>query len=429
MIVWKEVENPELCIYTSTQKLSGMAVMSFNSSFLCRIGTRSFVAILTVLLAGMVGAGILALPLLGQSGQPASQQQPAEPPAEAGGPQNDVGPMAIPKKKEEPPPEKPKPPRKPEGMPEYSLRVDATLVSVPVLVTTKEGQFIPGLKEGNFRVLEDGVPQQISAFNQTQNAPITAVLLTEFAATNYYFIIDALNGAYSFANSLKPDDWIAVMYYDMKPHILVDFTQDKREVFGALRELRQPTWSETNLFDALYETIDRLDRLEGRKYIILISSGRDTFSKLNYDHVLKQLKETRNTTIFAISTGQFVRQLTDCPRTGIDVINRCSDVRMDYLQADNQMNTIAHMTGGQAYFPRFQAAFPEVFGDIARSIRNQYILAYHPTNAKQDGTYRKIKVEVTDGDGHPLKVHDQKGKDVKYVIVSRDGYKAKQQVE
>jgi VWFA-related protein len=408
-----------------------MAAMSRNSSSFRRIGTRSFVAILTVLMAGMVGAGILVLPLLGQSGQSSSQQQPTEPPAEAGGPNTDVGPMAIPKKKEEPPEEKPKPPRKPEGMPEYSLRVDATLVSVPVLVTTKEGQFIPGLKEGNFRVLEDGVPQQISGFNQTQNAPITAVLLTEFAATNYSFIIDALNGAYSFANSLKPDDWIAVMYYDMKPHILVDFTQDKREVFGALRQLRQPTWQETNLFDALYETIDRLDRLEGRKYIILVSSGRDTFSKLNYDNVLKQLKETRNTTIFAIGTGQFARLMSpgDCPRTGIDAINRCSDIRMNYLQADNQMNTIAHMTGGQAYFPRFQAAFPEVFADIAHSIRSQYILAYHPTNAKQDGSYRKIRVEVTDGEGHPLKVRDQKGKEVKYVIVARDGYKAKQVVE
>ena len=381
----------------------------------------------TVLLAGATALWF-GLPLAAQSGS-ASQQQPSPPPDEAGGPQNEVGPMAIPKKKEEPPPEKPKPPRKPEGMPEYSLRVDATLVNVPVLVTTKEGQFIPGLKEGNFRLLEDGVPQQISSFSQAKDAPITAVMLTEFAATNYYFIVDAVNASYTFARSLKPNDWVAVMYYDMKPHILVDFTQDKREVFGAIRQLAIPTWQETNLFDALYDAIDRLDRLEGRKYIILISSGRDTFSKLNYDHVLKQLKETRNITIFAIGTGQYVRQFNDCPRTGIDIINRCSDVRMDYLQADNQLNTIAHMTGGQAYFPRFQGAFPEVFADIAQSVRNQYVLAYHPTNAKQDGSYRKIKVEVIDTDGRPLKVHDQKGKDVKYIVAARDGYKAKQEVE
>ena len=407
--------------------------MSLNTRFFRCLATRSR-AILVIALAGIVAAGVLVPSLVGQSNASApsaQQQQPAEPPPpEAGGPQSDAGPIALPKKKtEEPPPEKPKPPRKPEGMPEYSLRVEVPLVNVPVLVTTKDGQFIPGLKAGNFRVLEDGVPQTISSFNQTKDAPITAVLLTEFASTSYYFLNDAVNASYSFARSLKPEDWVAVMYYDLKPHILVDFTQDKQDVFGALRQLKIPTWTETNLFDALYDTVDRLDRLEGRKYIILITSGRDTFSKLNYDHVLNKLRETRNVTIFAISTGQWVRTAYDCPRTSIDVFRRCSDVRMDYLQADNQLNTFTHMTGGQAYFPRFQGAFPEVFGDIAQSIRNQYILAYHPINAKQDGTYRKIKVEVTDGEGHPLKIHDQKGKDVKYLVVAREGYKAKQEVE
>jgi VWFA-related protein len=400
--------------------------MSFNSSFIQLIRIRFSALTLAVLVTGVVTL-VLSGSTIAQSTAP--PQQTTEPPPEAGGPSSDVGPMAIPKKKEEPPPEKPKPPKNPEGVPNYSLRVDVPLVTVPVLVTTREGQFIPGLKAENFRVLEDGVPQTVSSFSQAKDAPITAVLLTEFAATNYYFVYDAMNASYTFANSLKPNDWVAVMYYDLKPHILVDFTQDKREVFGALRQLAIPTWQETNLFDALYDAVDRLDRLEGHKYIILISSGRDTFSKLNYDHILKQLKETRNITIFAIGTGQYLRQFTDCPRTSIDVINPCSDVRLNYLQADNQLNTIAHMTGGQAYFPRFRGAFPEVFADIAQSIRNQYVLAYHPTNGKQDGSYRKIKVELTDGQGHPLKVRDQKGKDVKYQIVARDGYRAKQEVE
>jgi len=386
-------------------------------------------AILVLAVAGIATAGVLVRPLVGQSSEPTAQQQHPEPPPEAGGPQSDVGPLIIPKKQTEEPPERPKPPKKPEGMPEYSLHVEATLVNVPVLVTTKEGQFIPGLKQDNFRVLEDNVPQTISGFSQTKDAPITAVLLTEFAATNYYFVVDALNASYTFANTLKPDDWIAVMYYDLKPHILVDFTQDKHEVMGAVRTLRMPTWQETNLFDALYDAMDRLDRLEGRKYIILISSGRDTFSKLNLDNVQKKLRETRNITIYAVGTGQFVRALTDCPRTTVDVLSRCSERRLDYLQADNQLITFARMTGGQAYFPRFPGAFPEVFADIAQSIRNQYVLAYHPTNAKQDGTYRKIKVELVDGEGHPLKIHDQKGKDVKFQIVAREGYKAKQQVE
>src|SRR5579864_2179962 len=136
------------------------------------------------------------------------QSQPAEPqtqaPAEAGGPQGDIGPMAIPKKKEEPPPEKKPEVKNPVGMPEYSLKVDVPLVTVPVLVTTKDGQFIPNLKKENFRVLEDGVPQQVTSISQSKDAPITAVLLVEFASTWYKFNYDALNASYSFAQTLKP---------------------------------------------------------------------------------------------------------------------------------------------------------------------------------------------------------------------------------
>jgi VWFA-related protein len=102
----------------------------------------------------------------------------------------------------------------------------------------------------------------------------------------------------------------------------------------------------------------------------------------------------------------------------------------DWLQADNQMNTFAHLTGGRAYFPRFTGELPEIMKDIASDIRNQYSLAYHPTNPKLDGTYRKLKVELVAADGSgPLKVKDQKGKDVKFQVWAREGYTAKHQVE
>jgi hypothetical protein len=109
---------------------------------------------------------------------------------------------------------------------------------------------------------------------------------------------------------------------------------------------------------------------------------------------------------------------------------RMGSINMDYLQADNQMNTFAKLTGGRAYFPRFEAEFPEDFQDMAQSIRNQYVLAYRPTNPNLDGTYRKLKVEVVDPQtGAPLKLVDQKGKNLKYTIVAREGYTAKHQVE
>ena len=352
-------------------------------------------------------------------------------PAEAGGPTDNVGPYAIPKKKtEDAPPPPPVTPRKTEDIPDYSLKVNVPLVNVDVLVTTKDGQFVPGLKQENFRILEDGVPQNVTHF-AVSKAPITAVLLVEFASTNYVFMMQALQASYAFANTLKKDDWIAVAYYDMQPHILVDFTQDKRAVYGALNQLRIPGFAETNLFDALYDTLDRLDRVEGKKYVVLVTTGIDTFSKLTLDKIMKKIKDTKDVTIFPISVGFIVREYCEthpggCRNAhgmGIPVSN------MDYLQGDNEMRTFAAMTGGRAYFPRFEGELPELFGDISNDIRNQYTISYAPSNSKLDGTYRKLKVQVVAPGGGALQVKDQKGKNVKIEVVARDGYTAKHTVD
>jgi VWFA-related protein len=357
------------------------------------------------------------------------QSSPDTTPPAAGGPQGDVGPYAVPKKKEEPPPPPPEKPKKIEGMPDYSIHVSVPLVEVPVLVTTKDGQFIPNLKQENFRVSEDGVAQTISSFGISQ-APITTVLLVEFASTTYSFDREALLASYTFVSQLKKEDYVAVISYDMKPHILADFTQDKGEAMGGLRQLSMPGFSETNLFDALYDTLDRVEQIPGHKYVILVSTGVDTFSKLRLDQILKKVKATQDVTIFPISIGWALREYCE--------VNHCTGMtrgagipisQMDYLQADNEMQTFARLTGGRFYQPRFQAEFPGVFQDIIGDIRSQYNLAYRPTNPKLDGSYRKLKIEVVAPDGGALKVRDQKGKDVKYLIIARDGYTAKHTVE
>ena len=392
------------------------------------------------LVSGLSAVALSSLLLLGQSTaqqsttqtapsqqQTTQQQQPDQSAPADGGPTGDNGSIAIPKKKEAaptpPPPPEPKV-KNPPGLENYSLRVDVPVVTVDVgVILEKTHQFVPNLKEDNFRVFEDGKPQEITHFQQIK-APITAVMLLEFAANSYYFIYDMRNAAYTFAQELRPDDYIAVMTYDMHTQILTDFTTDKRIVFNALNSLTIPMWRETNLFDALYQTLDRLSRVEGRKYVILISSGRDTFSKINLDKVLQKIKDTPNVTIFTISTGQLARLMTE-GRGGMGGQIR----EMDYLQADNQMNTFARMTGGMSFFPRFEGELPDDFGLINESIRNQYVLTYTPTNAKQDGTYRKLRVELVDNEGHPLRMQDEKHKPLKYDIISRDGYKAKQEVE
>jgi VWFA-related protein len=360
-----------------------------------------------------------------QSQPQQQQQQPADQTApEAGGPGNDNGPIAIPKKSpsETAPPPPPPPVKNPPGMGNLSLRVDVPVVNVDVnVMTDKTHEFIPNLKEQNFKIFEDGVQQDISSFRQVK-APITAVLLVEFASNSWNFIYDMWNSAIAFTHQLQPDDYIAVVTYDMHTTILTDFTQNKMMIQQAIQSLQIPTWQETNLFDAVYETLDRLTRIDGRKYVILVSSGRDTFSKITLDKCLQKIKETPNVTIFSIATGG-----AGVMGGGGFASGRMNSITM--LQAQNQLQSFARMTGGMYFEPRFTAELPDDFQAINASIRNQYQITYKPSNQKMDGTYRRIRVELVDDEGHPLRMQDEKHKPVKYDIIARDGYKAKQQVE
>jgi VWFA-related protein len=361
---------------------------------------------------------------------PAQQpQQPDQATPDSGGPGADPGAIALPKKKDKtddvplPAPAAPRV-KAPEGMAPFSLRIEVPEVTVDVgVLLEKTHQFVPGLKPGNFRVYEDGVVQKVAGFKRVE-APITALLLCEFASTNYNFIYDMRNAAFTFANQLRPQDYVAMMTFDMRTQIVTDFTQDKRQLYQAINSMRMPGFSERNLFDALYEAEDRLSRIEGRKYIILIASGRDTFSKLTLDKIMAKVKASRDVTIFAVSTGGAIRAIRE---GGGGWESQMRD--MDYLQADNEMKTFASMTGGMWFAPRFAGEMPDIFSQINQNIRSKYQLVYRPTNAKQDGTYRKLRVELVDEEGQPLRIQDEKHKPLKYDIIARDGYRAKQEVE
>ena len=390
---------------------------------------------LAVLLAVSLASGLRAqsTPTPSQTPTPQQPTTPAQQPTtdpDSGGPTSDQGPIVVPKKKVQPddvpPPAAPAAPKikNPEGMPPISLHVEVPEVTVDVgVLLEKTHQFVPGLKPANFRVFEDGKEQKVIGFKRIE-APITALLVCEFAASGYQFIYDMRNAAFSFTQQLRPQDYVAMMTFDMHTQIVTDFTQDKRQLMQDINSLRIPGFSERNLFDALYEGLDRLSRIEGQKYIILIASGRDTFSKITLDKILDKVKKTPNVTIFTISTGGFARAMTE-GRGGFN-----SQMRdLDYLQADNQMQTFSRMTGGMFFAPRFTAEYSDDFGVINQAIRSKYELVYHPSNAKQDGSYRKIQVQLVDEEGHPLQMQDEKHKPLKYDLIVRDGYRAHQEVE
>jgi len=366
--------------------------------------------------------------------QPAGQQpqQPDQTGPASGGPTGDTGVIAVPRKKEAPgeaPPPAPVAPKmikNPEELGNVSIRLDVQEVTVDVgVLLEKTHQFVPGLKPGNFRIYEDGVEQKVIGFKRVE-APITALMLCEFAANGYWWIKgnDMVNAAYAFTQQLRPQDYVALMTFDMHTQIITDFTQDKQQIMQGINMLQIPGFQETNVFDAIYESLDRLDRIDGQKYLVLIATGRDTFSKLTFDKILARVKASHNITIFTVSTGGMLRAMTE-GRGGME-----SSIRdMDYLQADNEMKTFSNLTGGMSFFPRFSGEMPEIFGQINENIRSKYELVYRPTNPKQDGTYRKLRVALVDEEGQPLRFQDQKKKPLKYDIITRDGYRAKQQVE
>lgn len=312
----------------------------------------------------------------------------------------------------------------PQGL--ASFKSDVQVVTLDVSILDNKGHFIPRIPAGNFRVLEDNVPQQIKNISVGE-APMTVCLVVEFSnrfqqywGETWYQTITA---AYGFVQTLKPEDYLAVVAYDMRPEILSDFTTDRSKAQEALQRLRIPAFSEANLFDTLTDTADRMSGIEGRKAIVLISTGIDTFSKLTYDKTRRIMQEA-GVPVYSIGLMQTLRELADAYGAMGPI------QRMDFLQADNQLRTFARETGGMAFFPRFYGEFPSIFQSIAQAMRTQYTIVYAPANKTHDGKFRKLKVElVNPATNEPLRVVDEKGKPIKYSVIAKAGYTAPREVE
>jgi VWFA-related protein len=298
-----------------------------------------------------------------------------------------------------------------------TIAVQVPVVTLDVIATTQHGDLLTGLKKENFRVLEDGQPQPITSAGPT-DAPITMVVLMEFSARFYgWYSYQAKYWADALFPNLKQKDWVALVTFDMKPRTEVDFTQNKDEVRQALYSLYFPGFSESNIFDALLDTVDRMKDVKGKKSILVLASGIDTFSRHTLDQTLKALRGT-DVTIFCVGVDKPVSNW-------LELNGRLGGMReLNFLQAENQLKTFSQMSGGFAWFPQFDGELPGVMREVTEFLRHQYTITYTPTNTAADGKYRKIKVELTAPDGSPLTVTDQKGKKQKWVVYAKEGYTA-----
>jgi VWFA-related protein len=337
--------------------------------------------------------GVLTARSLQQEGpqKPAPAQQPATPPQPAG---------------QQQPPQAGQPQSQ---APQTSIAVESNVVNIDAVVTDQDGDILTNLKKENFRVLDNNQPQQISNFAPSE-APITIVVLMEFSQLGgEWFAYQAKSWAYNFLGHLNDKDYVALKIFDLQTHVVVDFTRNKQEVAQAVAGLYFPNFHEANLFDALLETLDQLRDVKGKKSILLLASGYDTFSKHTLDQTLRRVKETE-VPIFSIGMAE---ELNVRKFSGGDNIG--------YLQAKNQLTTFAELTGGYAWFPRFEGEMGSIFNSVAEFLRSQYTLGFTPSTAP-DGKYHKLKLEIVDEQGNPLTQPDKKGKMKKVIVIARQGY-------
>src|SRR6202163_940214 len=226
--------------------------------------------------------------------------------------------------------QQPKPPAEqtPGG---FSISVTVPVVTVDVVITDNNGNFLPGLKKENFRITEDGAAQTITNFAPS-DAPITIVLLLEFSRLGYqFFTYNARNWSAAFLGNLKPNDWVALETFNMRSNVDVDFTHNRDDIMQGLSSMVFPPFSESNLFDALGDVLDRTKDVKGKKAVLVLASGIDTFSRMNLDETLKRIRETDATIFTVVVAEQFF----------INQAPGAFGQQMVYIQAQNQLKTFA----------------------------------------------------------------------------------------
>ncbi len=340
------------------------------------------------------------------------------------------------------------------GKPQEAETVSVTtnVVNVDAVVYNKKsGQIITGLKQANFAVFEDGEQKEITNF-ATPEAPITVAMVLEYSkltsVLGYYGsggyelpTYEIIQPAAMFLSQFvkPPDDFVTVIAYDIRPTPLTDFTNDPRQIRQVINLLlrNRPAFSEANLFDALKFTLtggrgdavvleeskERTAEYAGlasvqgrRKALILVSSGIDTFSKINYDKARK-VAQNAGVPIYIIGTGNlFFKKYGDRLEATDGPFGASTPGRLTFLQAQNALSTFAKETGGKYYPMTFTTEAPTILREINALLRNQYSLGYNPGD-RRDGKQHKIVVKVdVDGDG--------KYDDKEYIVQSRLFYNA-----
>lgn len=275
---------------------------------------------------------------------------------------------------------------------------------VSLYLTVEQGdKLIRGLGQGNFRLRQDG---QAVPFRLVQpESPISiGVLVEDSRGAGYYYWNDLQAALQGFLNNAPDGNWYAVASFAHEMRVNQDFTKELGLIRNAFASLGYGVWDESDAYDAIYEMLDKMGRLPGRKVLIFVGSGIDSFSAHTLDDVQKKAEEA-NVAVYSVALGSAFRGQYE-PYLG-------TEARMNLLQARAFLQMLADKTGGEAWFPNLEGAYPDVMKGIFQSLDSQYRLLYQP-NIPSDGKLHKIEVEA-------FTIADDKRKDFKVRV--REGWR------
>ncbi|MCS6885328.1 MAG: VWA domain-containing protein [Acidobacteriota bacterium] len=270
---------------------------------------------------------------------------------------------------------------------ERILRVRTQLVNVLVSVVDQRGNLVKGLTRDDFEILEDGVRQEINLFGHSDTVPLRMAVLIDLSLSVKPRLKFQKEAAEKFFKSvLRPTDTAALFSFNHDVTLEQDFTSDKKALISALKRLK--SGGGTALYDAIYLAAQRLSRsTSGRRVMVILSDGINTVSKTTLDAALR-MTERAEAVIYGIYT---VNRLPEEPTV---------------VAGENLLKQLCERTGGQVFFPSDSYVLEEVFEQLSQVLRAQYLISFYSNSERNDGSYRRIEVQVKDP---TLKVRSRAG--------------------
>jgi Ca-activated chloride channel homolog len=263
----------------------------------------------------------------------------------------------------------------------FTLTQDVRRVLIPVSVTTKDGKTLDNLPQSSFQIFEDNVQQQINIFAH-DDVPLSLGLVIDNSGSMRNKRQRVNSAALTFVRESNPEDETFIVDFDDEALLRQQFTGSMADLVDALSDIN--TQGETAMNDAIYVSLDYMKKgSREKKALLVITDGEDNKSKYGINRLMEHIRESKDVTIYSIGLLE-----ENDERGGLFG-------KSPAKKAKDDLTKISEMTGGEAYFPKSIDEVTEICKKIARDLRNQYTIGYSPTNTKNDGGNRAIRVTVT----------------------------------